>query len=160
MKALETQYAELKEKAVASGKITEAQIKEKLADYGTKRHAFAGPVLLEEQLSVLKKIVAEVGITESVELRESRPRIERKNGRAIQESGDNVFTAEEKRIEKYMLGGKSYQEAFCIATGATTKATKEPAKFTEARKARLTEFYSGVISEQDITAMAERGIEP
>jgi hypothetical protein len=154
MKSCEQQLVEVKEavfKHEGAKYVNEAKMQE------VWKEAVKGDTV-EERLSRAKTFAEKLG----VKLIESRQRIERKNGRGVQESGigDNVFTAEEKRIEKYMLAGKSYQEAFCIATSATTKVTKEPAKFTEARKARLTEFYSGVISEQDITAMAERGIEP
>jgi hypothetical protein len=152
MKSIATQISETQDALIASGKFTADSMKEAVKDC----------INLEHRLSVLKGLSKKNGIKESVELRESRPRIERKNGRAIQESGDNgSMTAEESRIEKFMLAGRSYQEAFCLATGKTTKDTKEPAKFTEARKERLKKAFKGVvISEQDLTAMASRQIEP
>jgi hypothetical protein len=128
MKSLETQYSELKEKAVASGKITEAQIKDKLADYGTKRHAFAGPILLEEQLSVLKKIVAEVGITESVELRESRPRITRNNG-----SGTVVTESDQSaRVESYARKLRVSLTEAAAYLGVKPQTEKKPNELAEA----------------------------
>jgi hypothetical protein len=146
MKSLEQQFVEIKSALLDKRLCVEADLKK-----------FTEAETMEERLSGLKKYAATKGITES-----GRPRILRKNGSAIREA-DSIFTAEESRIENRMIRtGEDYRTAHCHITGSKPLpvGTKEPAKFTEARKERLKKAYKGVrISEQDFNAMAERRIE-
>jgi hypothetical protein len=170
MKGIPQQIFETQNALIASGKFTTESVKEAVKDCSNEEH----------RLAVLKGLskkngIKEVGLNESVEIRESRQRVERKNGRGIQESGlgDNGFTAEEKRIEARMIAtGATYREAHCFVTQGKPLpvGTKEPAKFTEARKERLKKAYGSILSEgtkatrpiteTDLNTMAERGIEP
>jgi hypothetical protein len=147
MKALETQYAELKEKIVA------AEVKKGFSESAvetTIKETITGETI-EEKLGRLQKYAKKVGITES-----GRPaRVERKNGSAINEAGT------EDRIQKYMKKGFTLRESYvmCGLKDPGPKA-KQPAAFTESLIKAWDKYCGGLISEADCRTLAEKGISP
>ena len=147
MKALETQYCELKEKIVAAEVakgFSEAAIETTIKE-AVKADS------IEQRLSLLQKHAKKVGITES-----GRPaRVERKNGTAISES------VKEDRVHSYMRKFKMTFREATVMTGGKDPGpnAKQPAAFTEALVARWKKSNKW-ISEADAKTLAEKGIEP
>jgi hypothetical protein len=138
-------------------KFTEAMTAAKKA--GIDITPFIGSGSIEQRLNNLTEAMTAKG----VKITESRPRVQRKNGAAIRESGiGSDLTKDEQRVAEFMQkSGSDYRES-CLMCGLSDPGAnaKEPVKFIEARKERLKKFYGSIISEQEITSMAERRIEP
>ena len=144
MKALETQYAELKEKIVAAEVakgFSEAAVETSIKETATGE-------TIEERLGRLQKHAKKIGITES-------RRIERKNGSAINEA------VKEDRVHRAMRTHKMNFREATIFTGGKDPgpSAKTPAAFTESL-VKAWKKYSPWISEADARTLAEKCISP
>jgi hypothetical protein len=147
MKALTTQIAERKAWLIENHKCVAADFSP-LTFYREN-----GELDEEKTLSAINKYSKSKGFQESVEIRESRPRVERKNGTAINEAGT------EDRVQKYMKKGFTLRESYvmCGLKDPGPKA-KLPAAFTESLVAKWKKYAR--ISESDARQLAEKGISP
>jgi hypothetical protein len=145
MKALETQYAELKEKIVAAEVakgFTEAAVET------TIKETITGATI-EERLGRLQKHAKKVGI------KESAPRVQRKNGAAINEAATEDRVQRAMRLHKF-----SFREAtiFCGLKDPGPNA-KQPAALTESLVEAWEKYCPG-LTKSDYRTLAERGISP
>jgi len=142
---LEAQYCELKEKIVvhevAKG-FSEAAVETTIKETATG-------ATIEERLGRLQKHAKKVGI------KESAPRVQRKNGTGINES------ASEDRVQRAMKLHKfSFREATIFCGGKDPgPSAKTPAAFTEALVTKWKK-YCGGLTEQEYRQLAEKGISP
>jgi hypothetical protein len=149
-------------------KSVEQQLEDERQDYilGQRKKGFAEATILtswkesvmvadtvENQLSNAKKLNQSVGVKESVDIRESRPRIRRKNGTAIREAGT------EDRVQKYMKKGFTLRESYVMCGMKDPgPSAKLPASFVEGLAAKWKKYAR--ISEADALTLASRGISP
>jgi len=123
-----------------------------------KKRGFNEPAILTTwKESVMKADTVEGKLNNAKKLTkditESRPRIERKNGTAINEAGT------EDRVQRYMKKGFTLRESY-VMCGLKDPGpnAKQPAAFTESLVKAWKKYAR--ISEADARTLAERGISP
>jgi hypothetical protein len=102
---------------------------------------------VEHKLSNAKRLTKDI--------KESRTRIQRKNGSAINEAGT------EDRVQRYMKKGFTLRESY-VMCGLKDPGpnAKQPAAFTESLVKAWKDYCGGLISESDAHTLASRGISP
>lgn len=154
MKALTEVISDFRKKAVESGKVTMTQFTEGRA---ALKASGANDPTEEQLLHCDKETAKKFGFVES-----SRPAIKRNNGAGVATGESTTMSESEARIAGVMKNFSYDYRRACAYLGLKDPGAnaREPQKFVEARKERLKKFYGPLISEADITTLAERGIEP
>lgn len=154
MKSLTQVIAEFREVAIASGKVTMEQFTE-----GRRALRASGAVDPTEEilLSCDKATAKKHGFTESA------PKIKRNNGVGTPSGESSALSELDCRALRYAhQHGASIREAYLVFSDRKTdlKDNKLPANVVEAIKEEWRKYLSGRISDDDATALAQRGMRP
>ena len=139
MKSIEELYSNFTEAALLSGKVSRDDITEATKDVPT----------VEQRLSAVKKLA------ESKGFKESRPRVQRKNGTFF---GETTTAVQDQIVDLMREAGMSYHEANCIATGEVVKANTPNPDFVKESIRKSWLDYLPNLDESDLNTLIANGV--
>jgi hypothetical protein len=147
MKSIEQRISEARQHGVDNG-VPVAEFSEVFAEV---KKAF--PDQTEEQLGE-RKLSATIAVLKKHNLKESTPRVMRKNGSFVESD-----TTEQDQIVGFMRGsGMDFREANCLATGEVIKANTPNPDFVKESIRQSWKEYLPQIDEGDLNTLVERGV--